>query len=72
MGFAVGRSAGSAVARNRIRRRLRAAIAALEADGHLRSGVYLFGAGPELLTMPYDDLERAVSELAESARGAQR
>lgn len=72
VGFAIGRNAGSAVARNRIRRRLRAAILSLEADGRLGPGAYLFGAGPDAVTMPYEALARTVAELVESARGAER
>jgi ribonuclease P protein component len=55
------------VHRNRIRRRLRAAIRQADADGRLRPGAYLFGAGPDVLTMPFADLERAVVELVDAA-----
>lgn len=60
--YTVGRRTGGAVARNRVRRRLRAAL------GHhaeeLRPGsAYLVGAGPETLTMPFDELVRRLGEL---------
>ena len=60
--YTVGRHTGGAVARNRVRRRLRAAV------GHhpdeLRPGsAYLVGAGAEALTMPFDELVRRLGEL---------
>jgi ribonuclease P protein component len=64
--FAVGRRAGSAVARNRVRRRLRAAI-----DGcplHLApGGAYLFEADQSVLTMPFAELSTAVATLLRRA-----
>jgi ribonuclease P protein component len=67
--YAVGRRAGSAVARNRVRRRLRAAVAH-HAD-HLRPGAaYLVGSGPETLTMPFDELVRRLGELTAQAHRA--
>lgn len=63
--YAVSRSAGSAVRRNRIRRRLRAAIHELEAAGALPPGAYLVGAGPEALTMPFTELRRRLQALIE-------
>jgi ribonuclease P protein component len=44
--YAVGRSAGSAVARNRLRRRLRATVAGLAGAGQLPPGAYLVAASP--------------------------
>ena len=67
--YAIGRDAGSAVRRNRIRRRLRAAIARAEARGQLPAGAYLLGAGPEVLTMPFTELERGLDELLGAAAG---
>lgn len=64
--YAIGRPVGGAVARNRARRRLRAAVAA--AGTNLVPGAYLFGAGPEVVTMPFDALERSVAELVAQAR----
>lgn len=60
--YAVSRRVGGAVARNRVRRRLRAAVRA-HADALDPSGSYLFGAGREVLTMPFDALRRCVGEL---------
>jgi ribonuclease P protein component len=54
--FTVGKAAGGAVVRNRVRRRLRAALRALVADGALPSGTYLWGAGAAVATLPWADL----------------
>ena len=65
--FVVGRRAGGAVARNRIRRRLRAALRGLAADGNLPGGAYLVGAGAEVAAVPWPELvaalERAVADV---------
>jgi ribonuclease P protein component len=63
--YNVSRRAGNAVARNRIRRRLRAAM-----DEHaatLPPGAYLVGAGREALTMSFTELHRLVGEAARQA-----
>lgn len=65
--FAVGRSTGSAVVRNRIRRRLRAALRALQASDALPAGTYLLGGSPRLATMPWSTL---VADLAAAIRTA--
>jgi ribonuclease P protein component len=59
---------GNAVQRNRARRRLRAAVGAL-AD-RLAPGAYLFGAGPEVLSMDFAELAASVEELARDAGAA--
>lgn len=54
--FAIGRRVGSAVVRNRIRRRIRAAV-------HLSSvcsGKYLISAGFTAATMPFSELQSHV------------
>jgi len=68
--FAVGRPVGGAVTRNRARRRLRAAVE--RAAGGLVPGAYLFGAGPDVVTMPFDTLERSVAELVASTEATTR
>lgn len=65
--FTVSRRAGNAVARNRIRRRLRAAIT--RPDAVLVPGVYLVGGDAAVATMPFDDL---VSSLATACAKATR
>ena len=61
MAYAIGRTVGGAVVRNRVRRRLRAAVA--EIGPQLRPGAYLFGARPEAATVPYRELKAAVSQV---------
>jgi ribonuclease P protein component len=63
--FSVSRRAGGAVDRNRIRRRLRAAMRDHAAT--LPPGAYLVGAGREALTMPFVELHRLVGEAARHA-----
>ena len=58
--YAVG-GVGGAVARNRARRRLRAAVRG--ETGRLVSGAYLFGAGRDAVTAPFDVLQQSVREL---------
>jgi ribonuclease P protein component len=59
--YALGRSTGGAVIRNRIRRRLRHAVAAERAE--LLPGAYLFSAGADVVSMPFVELQRRVHEL---------
>jgi ribonuclease P protein component len=61
VGYAIGRSFGGAVQRNRMRRRLRVLIAARSLQ--FRPGLYLVGAQPALLTASSDDLGVAVTGL---------
>jgi ribonuclease P protein component len=65
--YAVGRRAGGAVTRNRIRRRLRAAVAALPAQPP--PGAYLVSAGGEAATCPFEEL---VDHLGRALREAAR
>jgi ribonuclease P protein component len=66
--YAVG-GVGNAVVRNRLRRRLRAAVAGSEAE--LAAGwAYLVSARREALTMPFDALVEALAALFRAA-GAQ-
>jgi ribonuclease P protein component len=59
--YAVGRAVGGAVARNRARRRLRAAVG-VHADALQRGAAYLVAAGREAVTMPFCELARHVGE----------
>ena len=59
------RGAGNAVARNRLRRRLRAAVGRVEAD--LGGGAYLVSARREALTMPFDVLVDALTRVFAAA-----
>jgi ribonuclease P protein component len=59
--IATSRGTGNAVTRNRVRRRLRAAVAAHRDE--LRPGAYLFGSGRQAATAPLGALRDAVGEL---------
>ena len=61
LAFAIGKVVGTAVVRNRLRRRLRSLFA--ELSPALRPGTYLVGAGPAAATLDHGDLRRTVSAL---------
>ena len=63
--YAVG-GVGNAVVRNRLRRRLRAAVAQAEAE-LAAGGAYLVSARREALTMPFDALAEALAALFRAA-----
>ena len=63
--YAVGRWAGGAVVRNRIRRRLRAIIRDL--GDELAPGTYLVGAGTPAATLPYRELRDTVMDALRAA-----
>jgi ribonuclease P protein component len=56
VGFAIGRTVGPAVVRNRVRRRLRALLAAMSANGELPPGWLLIGVQPSARELTYDAL----------------
>ena len=60
MAYAIGRTVGSAVVRNRLRRRLRAVVA--ELAGSIPAGAWLIGAGAAAADLTYDDLKASVAE----------
>lgn len=66
MAYAVGRSVGNAVERNRVRRRVRAAVAG-NADGLRAGDAYLFGADRRALYAPFAAIESAVRELVRAS-----
>ena len=56
--YAIGRTVGNAVTRNRLRRRLRSVVA--EVATELRPGTYLIGADPSAATLDHGDLRRTL------------
>lgn len=62
VGYAIGKKAGSAVERNRIRRRLRAAVST--ATIPLTSGFYLISADSSTAEAPFSALVDAVESVA--------
>ncbi len=65
--YAVGRRVGSAVERNRVRRRLRAAVAA-SADQLVGGGAYLVEAERPVLTLAFSELCASLGMLIRAAR----
>ena len=69
--FQVGKASGGAVVRNRIRRRLRAALAELQRAHELPTGTYLLGGRPEVADQPWPvllaDVRSAVRAAVETA-----
>jgi ribonuclease P protein component len=70
LAIATSRSIGNAVTRNRVRRRLRAAVRAHH--DQLIGGAYLLGGGRDVATVPFDELRDAVGELLRSVRASDR
>lgn len=68
--YAVGRTTGGAVVRNRCRRRLRAIAAEIAPE--LPPGAYLVNVGPEAAGMHFEELRERVSQTMRSASGAGR
>jgi len=68
--YAVGRRVGGAVTRNRLRRRLRAAVAA--GPGTLRPGAYLVAAGRGAVELPFEELRAHVTTAMTSASEERR
>ena len=67
--YSVGKRVGSSVARNRLRRRLRAAVASHRPQ--LEPGyAYLLGASPAAATASYEQLHAAVGELLAASADA--
>jgi len=57
--FAINRTVGNAVVRNRLRRRLRAVLAELD----LASGLYLIGCRPTAIELTFDQIRVVLGEL---------
>jgi ribonuclease P protein component len=63
--YAVGKRVGKAVIRNRLRRRLRAAV---DSVAGLEPGAYLVSADLGAVELPYDDLRTKVATAMTAAR----
>ncbi len=61
VGYALGRSFGSAVARNRMKRRLRALVKTRESQ--LPAGYFVMGASPKAATLSSTDLAAEVDKI---------
>jgi ribonuclease P protein component len=64
--YAIRRSGGSAVRRNRCRRRLRECLRQVDQRGGLRPGVYLIGVRDEAVEAAYQELEKWMSQAIEA------
>ena len=62
--YAVPRAVGTAVVRNRVRRRLRAMTAELAREGALPAGLYLVGARPGAEALATAELRRHLADAA--------
>lgn len=71
--FAIGRSVGNAVVRNRLRRRCRAVLHQIEAgrlgELPLAPGTYLLSARPEAAALPYVQLADLVRSACDAVTG---
>jgi ribonuclease P protein component len=69
LAFAVGRAVGPAVTRNRLRRRLRAALQDVtRAEGDLPAGWYLLGVAPSGAGASFSTLHAATAHLCRQVR----
>ncbi len=68
--YAVGRPVGSAVVRNRVRRRLRAVVREIDRSGAgLATGAYLIAARPEAADRSYRELRDDLAGACAAATG---
>ena len=67
VGYALGRSYGSAVRRNRLRRQLRELVKIHESS--LLPGVYVFGASPRAHGIEFSELNRHLGSLIAKCGG---
>jgi ribonuclease P protein component len=68
--FAIGRGVGSAVARNRVRRRLRAALESFAGSALLPHGLLLVGARPGVHERTFVELRQELAVMLDSFRTA--
>ncbi|HET6950226.1 MAG TPA: ribonuclease P protein component [Acidimicrobiales bacterium] len=67
--YAIGRKVGPAVVRNRLRRRLRAAVREVDRAGGLAPGAYLISLRPDAAHASYGQLRRDLGELCATLTG---
>lgn len=67
--YAVSKKVGSAVVRNRVRRRLRPLMDDLDAQGELPAGGYLVGVRPDVVDLPTAELRRHLARAVASSTG---
>jgi ribonuclease P protein component len=67
--YAVSKKVGSAVVRNRVRRRLRPLMDDLDANGLLPPGGYLIGVRPDVVELPSAELRRHLVRAVASSTG---
>jgi ribonuclease P protein component len=67
VGYALGRSYGSAVRRNRLRRQLRELVKTRESV--MPAGVYVFGASPRAHGTAFEELGRHLDSLLDKCSG---
>jgi ribonuclease P protein component len=67
--YAIGRRAGGAVERNRLRRRLRSSVSEIEGEAGLSPGAYLVAPSRETSTLGHEEL---VSTVHRAIRRVQR
>ncbi|NLV55636.1 MAG: ribonuclease P protein component [Acidimicrobiales bacterium] len=70
--YAIGKRTGTAVVRNRIRRRLRPLVDELALTGTLPSGALLVSAAAPVAAAPFDDVRRHLGQAVARAVGADR
>lgn len=68
MAYAIGKPVGSAVTRNRVRRRLRVIVSELAAD--LAPGTYLIATAPAAADLTFDEMRASVSTAIAALRPA--
>lgn len=67
--YAISKKVGTAVVRNRVRRRLRPVMTDLDAAGALAPGGYLVGVRPDVVDLSPADLRRHLAGAVRAATG---
>lgn len=70
MAFAIGRTLGPAVARNRLRRRLRAALRQIDSVEPIPPTLILIGSRRPLSELTYDTIQRDARAMIDQIRAA--